>query len=402
VLIRQRVADKTAIGIETSEKLKTFSWKEEQKEKLYLPYVRVLVVDDVPTNHAVARGIMRPYRMSIDTALSGPEAIDLIEKAETHYDVIFMDHMMPGMDGIEAAKHIRKLGTDYALNIPIIALTANASPGVEELFFANGFNAYMAKPINTNVLNSILNRWVRDEAKDALYGAEPPEEELAQSGAFTVYNIDGVDLTAGAEQFGGEENYLEIVKVFVNDTPKLLKDVQNFLDGFRVMPAATAVAAAALDSLKNYTIAVHGIKGSCYGIFAATVGDLAKELEIAAKAQDLGKVLELNNRFIQDTEVLVEKLKVLFPKKEMPPRISKEAPDPAVMQKLLEAAQAYNINAMFETLNELEKYEYQEGEYLVQQLRRAADNYEYTDVISLLAVGPETGNSAEIHANAAG
>jgi CheY-like chemotaxis protein len=336
----------------------------------------------VPTNHAVARGFMRPFKMTVDAVLSGQEAIDLIAKAEVKYDAIFMDHMMPGMDGIEATKVIRELGTEYSLAIPIIALTANASPGVEELFLNNGFNAFMAKPINGNTLNRVLHKWVRDEVKEELFAGEmQEEEEQAQDSILSAFSIDGVELAAGAEQFGGENNYLEIVKVFVNDTPKLLEVVQNCLDGFRILPAA---AAAALESLKNYTITVHGIKGSCYGICATPVGDLAKELEMAAKSQNLNRVMELNNDFIASTEKLVEQLKILFPEKDEKDKIEKQAPDPAVLQKLLDTAQSYNINTILDVLDELEQFKYQENGDLVRKLREAADNYEYVDLINIL------------------
>ncbi|MCL1813928.1 MAG: transporter substrate-binding domain-containing protein [Treponema sp.] len=381
VQILQKIADKTALGKEAAEKLRSFSWKETLETRLYLPYARVLVVDDVVTNHAVAKGMMKPYKMTVDAVLSGQEAIDLITRAEVHYDAIFMDHMMPGMDGMETTSFIRGLGTEYAKTIPIIALTANASPGIEEQFLNNGFDAFMSKPINANALNRVLSTWVRNEVKEELFAGEMQEEEQQQNGTLTTFNIEGVDLAAGAAQFGGEDNYLEIVKVFVHDTPKLLEDVQKFLDGFRIMPAA---AAAALDALKNYTITVHGIKGSCYGICAASAGDLAKELEMAAKTQDFNRIMELNNGFIESTEKLVDELKILFPKKEETAKTEKQAPDTAVLQKLLDAAMSYNINTILDVLNELEQYRYQENGDLVRQLRETADNYEYVDLIKLL------------------
>ena len=382
--IRQGIADKTPLGNETAERLRNFTWKEAAVKRTALPYARVLVVDDVPTNHAVARGIMKPYRMTVDAVASGREAVDLIGREEVRYDAIFMDHMMPGMDGMEATARIRALGTGYAASVPIIALTANALPENEELFLENGFNAFMAKPIDINVLNRVLNEWVRDEEKEKLFAGfvtEEAGEEAPSTGKLAAVTIDGVDLSAGAAQFGGEESYLEIVKVFIHDTPRLLETVQHCLDGFRIMPAA---AATALEALKSYTITVHGIKGSCYGICAAPVGDLAKELEMAAKAQDLGRVITLNNRFIQETEKLVEELKVLFPARLEKPRLEKAAPDPALLQNLLAAARAYNINEMLVILDELEQYRYHENDGLIEQLRDAANDYEYAAVNRLL------------------
>jgi HPt (histidine-containing phosphotransfer) domain-containing protein len=141
-----------------------------------------------------------------------------------------------------------------------------------------------------------------------------------------------------------------------------------------------------MDALKSYTITVHGIKGSCYGICAASVGDLARELEMAAKSHDLGKVVKLNNRFVQAVEKLVEELKILLPHREEKPKPEKAAPDPAILQMLLEGTRSYNITIMFRALEELEQYRYQINNQLIQELRNAIADYDYTEVIKLLTV----------------
>ncbi|GHS92648.1 hypothetical protein FACS1894139_11940 [Planctomycetales bacterium] len=121
------------------------------------PTARVLVVDDIATNLKVANGLLADYQMQIDTCLSGEDAVALARKNE--YDVIFMDHMMPEMDGIEATKLIRELGERWR-NLPIIALTANAVGGMREMFLASGFNDFLSKPIDTEKLNALLEQWL--------------------------------------------------------------------------------------------------------------------------------------------------------------------------------------------------------------------------------------------------
>jgi CheY-like chemotaxis protein/anti-sigma regulatory factor (Ser/Thr protein kinase) len=164
------VTDKT-IGKETIENLCSFRYSDKHKrihEKLVrsdLSYARVLVVDDLTTNLDVAAGMLRKYKMQVDCVTSGQEAIDLIAGGEPIYNAIFMDHMMPGMDGMEATAAIRALGTDYAQNIPIIALTANVIAGNEQVFLDNGFNAFLPKPFNVMLLDSIIQRWVRNKSK---------------------------------------------------------------------------------------------------------------------------------------------------------------------------------------------------------------------------------------------
>jgi CheY-like chemotaxis protein len=98
---------------------------------------------------------------------SGKEAVERITAAEPRYDAVFMDHMMPEMDGIEATEAIRALGTQYAEEVPIIALTANAVAGNEKMFLEKGFNAFLPKPINVTVLDAVIQRWVRDRSKEA-------------------------------------------------------------------------------------------------------------------------------------------------------------------------------------------------------------------------------------------
>jgi len=131
--------------------------KKEQITRTPMPYGKVLIVDDVRSNLYVARGLMVPYGLSIDTAASGFEAVEKIKKG-AEFDVIFMDHMMPKMDGIEATKIIRGMGYTR----PIIALTANALAGQAEMFIENGFDGFISKPIDIRQLNSSLNKFIRD------------------------------------------------------------------------------------------------------------------------------------------------------------------------------------------------------------------------------------------------
>jgi CheY-like chemotaxis protein len=131
--------------------------------RISLPYARVLIVDDVATNIDVARGIMESYGMQIDSAYSGREAIDAVRDEKVRYDAIFMDHMMPGMDGIEATRIIREeIGTEYAKTVPIIALTADAISGNDQMFLRKGFQAFISKPIEIDCLEAVIREWIRD------------------------------------------------------------------------------------------------------------------------------------------------------------------------------------------------------------------------------------------------
>ncbi|MCL1927786.1 MAG: ATP-binding protein [Treponema sp.] len=172
VHIRQGFVTDTPIGKATVENLRSFHYSDKKKlihEKLVRPnlnYAKVLLVDDLPTNLDVAAGMLRKYKMQVDCVTSGQDAIDRISAGDPVYDAIFMDHMMPVMDGVEATTLIRALSTKYAENIPVIALTANAVAGNEQMFLDKGFNAFLPKPFNVKSLDSIIQRWVRDKSKE--------------------------------------------------------------------------------------------------------------------------------------------------------------------------------------------------------------------------------------------
>jgi signal transduction histidine kinase len=171
VRIRQGFVDNTPIGKETMENLCHLRYSDKKTgtlQKLVRPdlsYARVLVVDDFTTNLDLASGMLRKYKMQVDCLKTGQEAVDRIAAGEPIYDAVFMDHMMPEMDGVEATKLIRALGTKYAKNLQIIALTANAIPGNEQMFLDNGFNAFLPKPFSAVTLDSVIQRMIRDNSK---------------------------------------------------------------------------------------------------------------------------------------------------------------------------------------------------------------------------------------------
>jgi len=164
VRIPQKTIGKKTLGKKLANSLQNFesgTWsamKELEFEPISIPYGRVLVVDDIKVNLIVAEAMLEPYELNIDLCESGLDAIEKIKQGEM-YDIIFMDHMMPEMDGIQATKFIRDMGYTY----PIVALTANAVKGQEEIFMKSGFSGFMSKPIDINHLHSYLIRFIKDK-----------------------------------------------------------------------------------------------------------------------------------------------------------------------------------------------------------------------------------------------
>ena len=162
VSVRQKVRSYRPLGSDVVKSLESMKYRtakaESMTEIIPRPDKKVLIVDDSKVNLVVAKGLMKPYQMTIDTASCGAEAIDKVQAND--YDVVFMDHMMPELDGLDATKIIRNLGDDKYKNLIIIALTANAVAGTKEMLIAEGMNDFLAKPIDKIELNNIIEKWL--------------------------------------------------------------------------------------------------------------------------------------------------------------------------------------------------------------------------------------------------
>ncbi|MDR0708943.1 MAG: response regulator, partial [Spirochaetaceae bacterium] len=261
------------------------------------PDARILVVDDLPTNLRVAEELMKPYGMKIDTCLSGSEALSLVKR--NYYDIVFMDHMMPEMDGLMTTELIRKQselreGT-YFQDLPIVMLTANAMAGQRELFLKNGINDFLAKPINLGKLNSILAAWIPGDKQQKIPpgGAEnrPNQNKAKAPPAAPPLIIPGVDGQTGLQNAGGSiDSYKNILSYFAADIRERIPRIQD---------------TAEKGDLASYTTMVHAIKGASRSIGAMELGDAAAELEAAGREKNTGLITE-------KTGALLEKLRDLL------------------------------------------------------------------------------------------
>jgi CheY-like chemotaxis protein len=344
-----------------------------------MPYGKVLVVDDLETNLDVMKGLLMPYGLKVDTAASGKEAVERIRSGEALYDLVFMDHMMPEMDGIEAARIIRnEIGTEYARTVPVIALTANAVAGNREMFLAGGFNDYISKPIDIKRLDMVLNRWIRDKQSEAVL-KEAENQNLARTEAMFNWGqadeegewllrhpVEGIDFMAAMILYGNSgAAYMPILKSFVTQTPFLLEKMDIHLEA----------------SSPDYTIEVHGLKGTCNAVGATETGALARELEFASKEGNFDLVRRKHGTLRSEALELTGRLKTLLEEWEASrPGERKERraePDRELLRKLSEAAAAFNSNETEEVLGKLEQYRYEREEDLILWLREQAENFDY-------------------------
>jgi CheY-like chemotaxis protein/anti-sigma regulatory factor (Ser/Thr protein kinase) len=384
VEIAQKIASHAPIGSQRADNLRHFRFMENHYSRgknlvrSYMPYGKVLIVDDVTTNLDVAKGLMIPYGLRIDCVSSGREAIDKIRSigdetpAGEKYDAVFMDHMMPEMDGVEATRIIRnEIGTEYAASVPIVALTANAIRGNEEMLMANGFNAFISKPIDIVQLDAVLNKWVRDrQSEETLTSVEleknrRPVGAKEPSSADFELRLEGVDLASGIQRYEGKDAYLQILRSYALHTPELLDRLRS--------PAS---------DLQDYTVAVHGLKGASYGICASKVGDMAGYLEGAAKRGDFEAAREGSGALIEMAESLLAALNNLLAvegsaQAENAERERQPAPESALLEKMLAAAIRSRTSEMEAVLSELERYEYESNGDIVQWMRERMDDLDY-------------------------
>ena len=315
VRIKQSHIDDETIGSELANSLKSFRYSSVRRSLkptlLRLPYARVLVVDDVLTNLEVAKGMLEPYGMTVDCVDSGQQAVDIIRDGKVKYSAIFMDQLMPKMDGIETVNVIRNIGTEYARTVPIIALTANAINGQEAMFLSKGFQAFLPKPIESGVLNEVIKKWVQNKELEKKYidgeTHQPEKRKL-----LFPWRINEANLQKAYELFDyNEQNLLHILRTYSANTRVILESLKNI----------------SRENLSEYAIIVHGIKGSSFSICANEVGEKAVALEKAAKTGDFN-FIKLNNReFIEMTGKLITNLDNLLRKTndegwEMPESIS--------------------------------------------------------------------------------
>jgi len=296
--IIQGIADYKPIGDETAVKLRSFNYTVDMKgdsiDRSWMPYGKVLVVDDLPVNLQIARGLLEPYGLLVDSAESGLKAIELIKAENPRYDLVFMDHMMPEMDGIEAVKIIRQESeSEYCRNIPIIALTANALVGTSEIFLSKGFNGFISKPVDIFQLDEALNKFVRDKRKEGT-GEQPQPMVPGSHSPFP--NIPGIDVKKGIAMTGGTEaGYRNILST-------LSKNVEERLPLFQTPPEP--------DTLPMFITQVHALKSSTASIGAAEVSAGAEKLEAAGRAGDLAFIREHLGGFFERLTAMVKNIGV--------------------------------------------------------------------------------------------
>ena len=283
--VTQRIVEPTPIGvfIEHDEN----AIKGPYVPKFIAPDADVLVVDDTPMNLSVIKGLLKATKIFVTTATSGPECLEKIK--ETKFNVVLLDHMMPGMDGIETCAKIREIDPD----IPVYALTANTASG-EEFYKSKGFNGYLSKPIDSEALERVIMRHLPEEMMekpseaDAVYDMTEIPEKYGW-----IYDTEGISVEDGIKNSGGISSFLISLK--------------NFKDTI-VENAGIIKKAYDAGDIALYTIKVHALKSSARIIGAIELSHFAEELEKAGNADDRAFIDANTEKIINDYIAYKDKL----------------------------------------------------------------------------------------------
>lgn len=345
-------------------------------EKFVVKNGHVLVVDDNQMNLRVAEEILANYEIKVTTASSGKEALDKVTQAE--YDFIFMDHMMPEMDGVETLRRIRhKIGTYYQ-KVPIIALTANAVAGTREMLLEEGFNDFLEKPIERSVLERILKRTLSSDK--IIYRDVATDDNPDETCDGETFEIEDLDVQKGILYCGGQEQYIKILQGYCEDWENTGSGVE---EAFKQA------------DWKNYTIAVHGLKGALRTIGATQISEMARKLEYAGKENRIDYILKHHEELMNEYRRLFDKLstnKYIYPaaqviedkeeklQEENVPEIEEEEFDKKISE-METAMYTLDGEVLMEIITELQKYQYK-GNSLQEILTPIKRKVEMCDYIS--------------------
>ena len=325
-------------------------------EKFTTKNAHVLVVDDNRMNLRVIEELLGGYEIQVTTATSGKEALEKITRA--NYDFVFLDHMMPEMDGVETLQRIRGIVGTYYQKVPIVALTANAVAGTREWLMTRGFNDFLEKPIERSVLERVLKRNLVAEKIVYKNNSEGCVKGMGEQNTEDVFAIEGLDVEKGILYCNGKEAYINILQGYCEDW-----DSTGML----------AEEAFERRDWKNYTIAVHGLKSAMRTIGATQLSEVARKLEYAGKENQIEYILENHHELMEEYRALffrLSKHKFICSEEKTEEELAQKRDvtqlpelEPAVLEQMMEdmeeAMYVLDGERMLEIIAELSKYQYQ-------------------------------------------
>ncbi len=284
--VLQGVIDWEPIGDFKETYKKAVENKSGYHELFTAPKARILVVDDTELNLTVVKGLLKQTKIQVDTAISGYDALECLKKE--HYDIVFLDHRMPGMDGIETFENMLRLEGNKSKGVPVIALTANAISGAKEMYLSKGFMDYMTKPIEGKNLEEMILKYLpKDLIEDVEIAVEDGIMTLDENGEIEANKakaekekfaaIKGINIDDALKYTGGADVLETTLKEFYKNIDKNSDRIQEFV---------------VEEDWRNYTILVHALKSSARLIGADKLSDDAKYLEKCGDDENVSEIIK--------------------------------------------------------------------------------------------------------------
>lgn len=332
------------------------------------PDAHILIVDDNTINLTIAEGLLRPLKMQTDTAHGGKEAIDMI--SEKNYDLIFMDHQMPGLNGIHTTHIIRRFYSQYA-HVPIIAFTANASTEMQMMFLNEGLDDCVAKPFELRMLISKLSRWLPKDKIQKIHNKPSLPTEV--SVPVPDIAIEGLDTRAALKMLRSEKLFWAALKDYYHTIRKKAETIRRLEQE---------------EDWKNYTIEVHALKSASKQIGAMELSALAADLEAAGNASDAEKIHKATgpmlDMYLYYDQILAPYFTDETASSQPKEVISNEALHSS-FQSLRNAISELDMDKMEEVVAELDRYQFDGWQLdLFEQLKEAVDELDVDSCESLL------------------
>ena len=356
----------------------SLSCHKEYQVSFRAPEASILVVDDTVMNLTVVKGLLKQTKIQIDTAQSGQECLGLVQKEK--YDIIFLDHMMPGMDGIETLQAMKELAGNQNQETPVISLTANAIRGAREEYLAAGFQDYLTKPINCSKLEEMIIRYLSPDKVAKL----TPEEQAQEATTEEVLPLpswlaetQGLDTAAGIGHCGSIAAYLDVLTVFAGSIQRTAKEIEDYFQR---------------EDWKSYTTKVHALKSTAKIIGAAELSERARRLEDAGNAGYIDEIRQDHRPLMELYLTYGEKLAPLMPKEE---DTSEKPPiDPEELAEAFEAmseiAATFDYDSLQFIFESLDSYRMPEKEAgLYKEIKAAAAVPDWDKVKELLKQAKE-------------
>lgn len=345
-----------------------------KEKRMLCPGVKVLVVDDEPMNRRVAEEIFKRYQMQVQTAESGRMAIDLCERED--FDLVFLDHMMPEMDGIETLKRLRKIHTDSGRGLTVIAFTANAVSGAREMFLKEGFDEFVSKPVEHSELEHVLRKvlpksaitWVDENIENIKKGDKNFEKD-------SRHEVVQINTKSALAYCKNDMNfYQELLHKFVVDADKKKSEIDHYFKR---------------EDYDNYRIVIHALKSTAKMIGADALSKLAQELEAAVQNKDIGYVREHHEEMLLEYSRVVDRISETLDgkKNDTDKPIAKneaEISGDELLERLTELKEglaAFEIDKSEAVISEMSETVYMGkdvGEFL-REVRKDVEDYEFRE-----------------------